>query len=100
MSLLDDFKRYVGDVYASTLYKNWAAANPADHTRWTTFANAIIAGQRPAAPVMATAFGKSLIDVGVEYLDGTGPPPAPPPVLQVTIVGSPQIGQTLKAAIA
>lgn len=79
MTLLDDFKRFVADAEAGTQFKTWAHDNPGDLSRWQTFRDAIVAGQRPAVPTMATPHGRELIDAGAQYLDATALAPTPPP---------------------
>lgn len=83
MSLLDDFKRFVTDAQSGSQFATWAATNHAELLRWQSFRDAILAGKRPAFPVMTTGHGRELIDAGRLYLDATAtadlPPPPPPP---------------------
>lgn len=86
------FKAFVTDSQAASLYTTWAKANCGASTggtptvpaptselaRWFVFRDAILAGSIPAAPTMATAYGRSLIDAGAEYLDTIVVPPPPP----------------------
>lgn len=112
--LLADFKRYVGDVQASSGYAAWARDNHgpkndpnfsislpkqgSELQRWYAVRDAIVAGGRPTLPDMATAFGKALVDVAREHLDATAPV-TPPPKLKVTITGTAKRGEKLTAAI-
>lgn len=65
MADLSDFKNYVTQVNGSTPYKTWANKNSADAARWKTYSSAVLAGSTPAPPAMSSAFGKSLIMVGI-----------------------------------
>lgn len=94
MTALDDFKKFVADAERGQQYKNWAndncgkaidknatIENPvegSDLAKWYAFRDAILAGQRPNAPIMNTAHGDELIDAGVMYLH-YNPAPTPPP---------------------
>lgn len=81
MTLLDDFKKFISDAEAGAQYSKWAHDNPGELSRWQSFRDAILAGQRPSAPTMSTPHGNELIDAGVIYLDATAvapPPPLPP----------------------
>lgn len=52
---------YVPAVQASSLYQKWASQNKGENQKWLDVRNAVCANQDPSLPVMATAFGKSLI---------------------------------------
>lgn len=99
MSLLDDFRKFVGDAEAGTQYAKWARDNPGDLARWQIVRDAILKGGRPPIPAMLTAHGRELIDVAVLYLNATKPTPTPAPVLRATITGHAQEGSTLTGAI-
>lgn len=113
MAALDDFKKFVTDAQSSGSYANWARDNHGDANYsitnpgpgsdlalWYAFRDALLAGQRPAAPSMHTAFGRELIDGGILYLDATPPVTPPPPPLKITISGTAQVGKTLTAVIS
>jgi hypothetical protein len=96
MTALDDFKRFVTDAESGTQYAKWAHDNPGDLGRWQAFRDLILNGSRPAAPTMATAHGRELVDAGVQYLDATAPPVV---ALKVAVSGTARQGQTLTARI-
>jgi hypothetical protein len=83
MSGLTDYQTYVRDISASDGFARWKRSNPSEYTRWAAFDKQAQAG--PAEPpVLATRFGKAMVDAAVIYLNAyetpVAPPPAPPPV--------------------
>lgn len=82
MSLLDDYKRFSTDARASSYFRSWTKSNPRESTSWLTFDSALKAGQQPTPPTLVTSYGKSLVDAGIIYLNGSPVvvPPDPPPV--------------------
>jgi hypothetical protein len=96
MTLLDDFKRFVVDAESGSQYAKWAHDNPGELGRWQAFRDLILAGARPALPVMTTAHGRELVDAGVVYLDATVPPAV---ALKVAVTGTARQGSTLTARI-
>jgi hypothetical protein len=62
---LTDFQNFVTVMDGNTTYKGWARKNGGDATRWQNYSSEILAGQTPAPPAMSTAFGKSLVIVGI-----------------------------------
>jgi hypothetical protein len=79
VTLLDDFRSFVDDAEAGSQYAKWAHDNPGEVTRWSAFADALLAGQRVQPPIMLTRHGEELVDAGVIYLHGTAPATPPPP---------------------
>jgi hypothetical protein len=96
VTLLDDFKRFVADAQSGSQFVKWAHDNPGELGRWQAFRDLIMNGSRPAAPTMATAHGRELVDAGVVYLDATAPPVV---ALKVAVSGTARQGQTLTARI-
>lgn len=79
MTLLDDFRSFVDDAQTGTQYQKWARDNPGEVTRWSSFRDALLSGQRVQPPIMLTPHGEELVDGGVLYLHATAPVTPPPP---------------------
>ncbi len=62
------FEQFVTDAQAGAQYQKWAHDNPGELARWGVYRDAILAGGRPVAPVMATPHGRELVDGGLLYL--------------------------------
>lgn len=68
MTSLDIFRRFVGDIQASTYYKQWSKGYPAERDKWVLFREAILASKAPVAPSLNSYMGKALVDAGSLYL--------------------------------
>lgn len=98
MTLLEDFKKFVTDTQNEAYYKKWIHDSPILASKWYSFRDAILAGQRPTPPDMGNNFyGKSLVDTGLIYLNATAPPPYK---INMTISGTAQVGNKLLAGIS
>ena len=72
-----------------TYYATWLAHNPGEAAMWAAFRDAVLAGDKPVAPVLESRFGQSLVHAGemgmsISHLvgalvDPNRPPPPPPP---------------------
>ncbi len=65
------FQQFVRDAEAGAQYAKWAVDNPGEVARWHGYRDSLLAGNRPAAPVMLTPHGRELIDAGLLYLLST-----------------------------
>jgi len=60
---------------SSDPYKRWARSNPGERDKWLSYRSTICLDQLPQFPVMATSFGKWLVEVGRMALTIDVPPP-------------------------
>lgn len=91
---------FVPNIEGASNHAKWVAANKAgDAPKWRAFRDALLAGQSPTPPSMATKYGKALVAAGKEHMSishfvgamtpgvppapvptpGEPPPPPPPP---------------------
>ena len=79
---------YVPNVEGSAYHSKWVSANKnGDAPKWVAFRDALLAGQTPVVPAMATKYGKALVAAGKEHMSishfvgqVTNPYPPPDPV--------------------
>jgi hypothetical protein len=73
MSIFQD--EFVPHMEASNQYKKWAQANPGESAKWRSYRDACISHvgghEAPAAPKLATSFGKALVDAGELHVSVT-----------------------------
>ena len=82
MDDLDIFREFVLAIESVPYHKKWRSANKnSDTPLWDTYKDLVLAGESPAEPVMATRYGRALIDAGemVVNNDVTSPPAPPAP---------------------
>lgn len=61
------------------LYARWKRSNPGEASKYEAFVTAILAGQNPAPPTLATATGRWLTGMaGMALPEASTPPPLPP----------------------
>lgn len=90
------FAQFVQQAQSVPYYGKWASANGrSDTLKWAAFRDALLRGETPTPPSMATAYGKSLVTAGKEHMAVShlvntvvqrppiippeAPPPSPPP---------------------
>lgn len=91
---------FVPNIQANSYFSKWASANKnGDYPKWVSFRDALLNGQQPSPPTMATAYGKALVAAGKMTFTVVAPAPAPAPVvpdvladydLVVQVTGDPQ----------
>lgn len=74
--------------------KGYAVSNPGEAALIDRYVQQLVAGGNPAAPVLSTLTGQGI----VEIIQGGYAPAAAQHT--VTVVGTPQVGQTLKAVVS
>ena len=79
---IDLFRSFVTAIEGVPYHAKWLNANKnGDAPKWVAFRDALLAGQTPAAPAMATKYGSALVDAGEMVLNqDVSTPPASPPL--------------------
>lgn len=75
------FRSFVAAIEGVPYHAKWLNANKnGDAPKWVAFRDAVLAGQTPTVPAMATKYGSALVDAGEMVLnqDVSAPPPPPP----------------------
>ena len=76
---------FVPNIQGAPYHSKWEGANKnGDALRWRAFRDALLSGQTPAVPSMATKYGRALVAAGKEHMSisrllGTMQNPYPPP---------------------
>lgn len=80
---------YVPNAEGVPYHGKWLAANKnGDAPKWESYRDALLRGEEPAPPVMATRYGRALVAAGKQHMSITRlvgavqnpyPPPDPPP---------------------
>lgn len=78
--------------------KGFADANPGEAAKLDAYVAAIVSGQNPTMPALATATGQGL--AGMIAAGMSASPPPPPPVIHVAITGTATVGKTLTAVVS
>lgn len=67
MAFLDYLRQARSHTASGTLYKKWAKDNPGEAKRYNAFIDAILVGDNPQIPTMATETGKGLVLFAAGY---------------------------------